>query len=180
MEGQPRSSIQLLELELTKHASGRGGSALGREEKERGFGVVVPAALLAEALLDAGDDDERRLGVHGADLVAAVVCLGVAQIHAAPFHLAPRLLLLRAGGTASPGRGRSSSGRAGARGGALSLPATTAGGGPAPAGHVLLEVDLLAELEPVRVVAGPSSPASAAARLHCRRRRPLAPRSQLL
>ena len=33
----------------------------------------IPAALLAEAHLAAGDDDDGRLGVHIADLVAALV-----------------------------------------------------------------------------------------------------------
>ena len=139
--------------------------------------IVVPAALLAEALLDAANDDERRLGVHGADLVAAVVGLAAAQIHATPLHLAPRLLL-RGVAAGDSGRGRTSFSLASARGGASGPPATARGGpAPAPAGHVLLEVDLLAELEPVSVVSGSSTiaaTAAAAASLHCRRQ-PLPP-----
>jgi len=65
---------------------------LGRYWETKGVksSKCLPAALLAEALLHAGDDDARRLGVHGAHLVAAVVRLGAAQIHAAALHLAPR------------------------------------------------------------------------------------------
>jgi hypothetical protein len=49
-----------------------------------------PAALLAEALLGAEDDDPRRLGVRLAHLVPPVVLLGVRQRQVAPLHLAPR------------------------------------------------------------------------------------------
>jgi hypothetical protein len=45
---------------------------------------------MAEALLNAGDDDDGHLDVHEAHLVAAVVWLGVAQIHAAALHLPPQ------------------------------------------------------------------------------------------
>jgi hypothetical protein len=38
----------------------------------------LPVALLAEALLDAGDDDDGHLDIHEALLVVAVVRLGVA------------------------------------------------------------------------------------------------------
>jgi hypothetical protein len=40
----------------------------------------VPAALLAEAHLAAGDDDDGRLGVRLADLVAAAVVATLAQV----------------------------------------------------------------------------------------------------
>jgi hypothetical protein len=51
----------------------------------------LPAALLAEALLDADDDDDDgRLDVHEVHIVAAVVQLGAAQIQAAALHLPPR------------------------------------------------------------------------------------------
>uniref|UniRef100_A0A804RKN6 Uncharacterized protein n=1 Tax=Zea mays TaxID=4577 RepID=A0A804RKN6_MAIZE len=49
-----------------------------------------PAALLAEALLGAEDDDPGRLGVRLAHLVPPVVLLGVRQRQVAPLHLAPR------------------------------------------------------------------------------------------
>jgi hypothetical protein len=44
------------------------------------------AALLAEAHLATGDDDDERLGVHLADLVAAVVVATLAQIGLATVH----------------------------------------------------------------------------------------------
>jgi hypothetical protein len=112
----------------------------------------LPAALLAEALLDAGDEDARLLGVHVAHLVPAVVLLDGAQIHAAPVHLAPRRLGCGGGGR----RPRATGGHA------LPLPAAHRPR-PAPAPAVLLEVDLLAKLEPAHVVA----PAAAAAGRHC-------------
>jgi hypothetical protein len=113
----------------------------GTERVVRDF---EPAALLAEALLDAGDEDARLLGVHVAHLVPAVVLLDGAQIHAAPVHPAPR--------------------RLGGRGGRRAFPLPAARRALAGAGRVLLEVDLLAEREPVEVVA----PTTAAAGRHCR------------
>jgi hypothetical protein len=52
----------------------------------------LPAALLAEALLDAGDDDDDdgHLDVHEVHIVTAVVQLSAAQIQAAALHLPPR------------------------------------------------------------------------------------------
>lgn len=50
--------------------------------------IVKSAALLAEALLLAGDDDHRRLGVGLADLVAAVVVAAPAEVRSAPVYRA--------------------------------------------------------------------------------------------
>jgi hypothetical protein len=55
----------------------------------------TPAALLAEALLLAGDGDEGRLGVRHADLVAAVVVAALGQVGVAALHGARRRRLLR-------------------------------------------------------------------------------------
>ena len=54
-----------------------------------------PAALLAEALLLAGDGDDGRLGVRLADLVPAVVVAALGQVRRAPLHGARRHRLLR-------------------------------------------------------------------------------------
>lgn len=51
---------------------------------------VESAALLAESLGQAGGDDCGGLGVELADLVAAVVVLGVGEISIAALRLAPR------------------------------------------------------------------------------------------
>ena len=53
-----------------------------------------PAALLAEALLLAGDGDDGRLGVRLADLVPAVVVAALGQVRRAPLHGARRHRLL--------------------------------------------------------------------------------------
>jgi hypothetical protein len=90
--------------------------------------------------------------------VAVVVGLDTSQIHVAPLHLAPRWRRRR---------GRRPAGRA--------PPASTGGPGrssqrrraPAAAATVgVLEVDLLAELEPVELVV-PAAAAAAASDLHC-------------
>lgn len=49
---------------------------------------VEPAALLAEALLEAENHHLGRLGVKLANLVPAVVVLGVRQRHLTALHLA--------------------------------------------------------------------------------------------
>jgi hypothetical protein len=132
---------------------------------------------LAEALLDAGNDDDGRLGVHEAHLVAAVVRLGAAQIHAAALHLAPwrgrspRRSRHGAGtGTAPGSRGRRPGrGTTPGRGRGPRPPATSRRRpAPTPTSRgVLLEVDLLAEHEPVDVVAAAAS--STSTTLHCRK-----------
>jgi hypothetical protein len=100
--------------------------------------------------------------LHGAHLVAAVVRLGAGQIHAAALHLAPR----RSG----RGRGRRRPGPVIAPGRrALPLPATSPRRTGATSCRVLVEVDLLAELEPADVVAPTPAPASAVAGVHCRK-----------
>jgi hypothetical protein len=52
----------------------------------------IPAALLAEAHLAAGDDNDGRLGVRLTDLVAAVVVAALAQVGLAAVHRARRAL----------------------------------------------------------------------------------------
>lgn len=52
--------------------------------------LVEPATLLAEALSEAGGDDGGGLGVKLADLMAAVVVLGGAEVSITPFRLASR------------------------------------------------------------------------------------------
>lgn len=59
--------------------------------------MVLPAALLAEALLLAADHHHRRLGVRLADLVPPVVLPAHAQIRPAPVHQARRRLATAAG-----------------------------------------------------------------------------------
>ena len=54
--------------------------------------TYIPAALLAEAHLAAGDDDDGRLGVRLADLVAAVVVAALAEVSFAAVHRARRAL----------------------------------------------------------------------------------------
>ena len=54
--------------------------------------TYIPAALLAEAHLAAGDDDDGRLGVRLADLVAAVVVAALAEVGLAAIHRARRAL----------------------------------------------------------------------------------------
>ena len=54
--------------------------------------TYIPAALLAEAHLAAGDDDDGRLGVRLADLVAAVVVAALAEVGLAAVHRARRAL----------------------------------------------------------------------------------------
>lgn len=134
---------------------------------------VEPAALLAEALLEAGDDDAGSLGMHEAHLVAAVVVLDPAQIRAAPLHLAPRrrrrrrwrrrghaLPLVLAPSAASTTRRL---GRRGRRRGARAATATASAAAACCRGGVL-EVDLLAELETVQLaVLVPSTTTAAAA-----------------
>jgi hypothetical protein len=60
----------------------------------------IPAALLAEAHLAAGDGDDGRLGVRLADLVAAVVVAALAEVGLAAVHRARRAL--RPGGATGP------------------------------------------------------------------------------
>jgi hypothetical protein len=60
-------------------------------EKKAG---ILPAALLAEAHLAAGDDDDGGLGVRLAHLVPPVVVAALAQVRPAPVHRARRALLL--------------------------------------------------------------------------------------
>jgi hypothetical protein len=75
---------------------GRAGAGRAEGTHEHGRAEIrVPAALLAEALLLAGDGDDGRLGVRLADLVAAVVVaapgqVGVAALHGARGHRLPR------------------------------------------------------------------------------------------
>lgn len=75
-----------------------------------------PAALLAESLLNAADNDLRGFGVRSTDLVLRIVSFGISQIHVAFLHLAPRRLcssLVRAPtttGSDSPGSGGGRSG----------------------------------------------------------------------
>jgi hypothetical protein len=112
--------------------------------------------------------------VHGAHLVTAVVGLGAGQIHVAPLHLAPRGRR-RAGGPAGRAPPPPAGGRPGRRGGrrwrrlARAAGTATAAAAAAAAGAGVLEVDLLAELEPVQVVVPAPAAASAAGTgsLHC-------------
>lgn len=55
-----------------------------------GMNMAVPAALLAEALAEASDEDDGLLGVRLAHLVPPVVPPSLAEVDAAPLHLAPR------------------------------------------------------------------------------------------
>ena len=52
----------------------------------------IPAALLAEAHLAAGDDDDGRLGVRLAHLVPPVVVAALAEVSLAAVHRARRAL----------------------------------------------------------------------------------------
>ena len=67
--------------------------------------VTVPAALLAEAALHAGDDNLRALGVRLADPMAAVVVLGQLQVEGTALDLAAGVLHIVVG-RRRPLRGR--------------------------------------------------------------------------
>lgn len=54
---------------------------------------IIPAALLAEPLLQSMGDDDGGLGVELAHLVSAVVVLRAGEIGFAPLGLAPRRLV---------------------------------------------------------------------------------------
>jgi hypothetical protein len=89
----------------------------------------VPAALLAEALLLAGDDDDGRLGVRLAHLVPAVVVAALGQVRVAPFDRARRHRLMRLPGPRSlrrRGGGRRGRQRRSRRGRGRRLPASRA------------------------------------------------------
>ena len=88
--------LKLTELEEKKERVGNGNV----EEKR-------PAALLAEALAEAGDDNDGGLGVGLAHLVPPVVPLGLRQIGGALLRLAARL--------GRPPAARSPPGRGGSR-----------------------------------------------------------------
>jgi hypothetical protein len=62
------------------------------------------AALLAEALLLAGDGDDEHLGVRLADLVAAVVVAALGKVRRTPLHEARRHHLMRLPPVRSLGR----------------------------------------------------------------------------
>uniref|UniRef100_J3ML61 Uncharacterized protein n=1 Tax=Oryza brachyantha TaxID=4533 RepID=J3ML61_ORYBR len=63
--------------------------------------MALPAALLAEALAEAGDEHDGFLGVRLAHLVPPVVLPGLGEVDAAPLHLAPRPDAARRGATSS-------------------------------------------------------------------------------
>lgn len=67
--------------------------------------LMEPAALLAEALTEASDEDDGLLGVRLAHLVPPVVPPSLAEVDAAPLHLAPRpAAAARRGATAGKAR----------------------------------------------------------------------------
>lgn len=72
-------------------ASKTPGAFLSLRDRGRGIrGNFEPAALLAESLSQPVGDDGGGLGVEFADLVAAVVVLGVGEVGGAALGLTPR------------------------------------------------------------------------------------------
>jgi hypothetical protein len=137
----------------------------------------LPAALLAEAHLSAGDDDDGRLGVRLAHLVPPVVVPALGQVRLAAVHRARRALVVPpARPRAYPGRRRRGRSLPGRRG----LPASAVLGAVAelaPAHQAAeLEVDRalgpLAAAIPARHAAAARGDRARVALVHARRRRP--------